>query len=78
MQVGVDAVGGARQRDAVDQEYEQHEVRQRGCDPHDLAEGGELAVRASLCASPARPFLTEPVTPSPASCTRRPCHELHH
>lgn len=39
MQVGVDAVGGARQRDAVDQEHEQHEVGQRGRDPHHLAEG---------------------------------------
>ncbi|KAL0620565.1 hypothetical protein AAY473_008890 [Plecturocebus cupreus] len=36
VQVGIDAVGGAGQRDTVDQEHEQHEVRQRGCDPHHL------------------------------------------
>lgn len=48
MQVGVDAVGGAGQRDAMDQEHEQHEVRQRGRDPHDLAVD-KLAVRAWLC-----------------------------
>lgn len=39
VQVGVDAVGGAGQRDAVDQEHEQYEVGQRGRDPHHLAEG---------------------------------------
>lgn len=48
MQVGVDAIGGARQRDAMDQEHEQHEVRQRGGDPHDLAVD-KLAVRVWLC-----------------------------
>lgn len=47
VQVGVDAVGGAGQRDAVDQEHEQHEVGQRGCDPHHLAVD-RLAVRAWL------------------------------
>lgn len=36
VQVGADAVGGAGQRDAMDQEHEQHQVRQRGRDPHDL------------------------------------------
>lgn len=36
VQVGADAVGGAGQCDTVDQEDEQHQVRQRGRDPHDL------------------------------------------
>lgn len=48
VQVGVDAIGSAGQRDAVDQEYKQHEVRQRGRDPHHLAVG-KVAVRARLC-----------------------------
>lgn len=47
MQVGVDAVGGTRQRDAMDQEHKQHEVGQRGRDPHHLA-ADKLAVRAGL------------------------------
>lgn len=46
VQVGVDAVRGSGQRDAVDQEHEQHEVRQRGRDPHDLAVH-KLVVRAA-------------------------------
>lgn len=48
MQVGVDAIGGAGQRDAMDQEHEQHEVRQRGSDPHNLAVD-KLAMRVWLC-----------------------------
>lgn len=73
VQVGVDAVGGAGQRDAMDQEHEQHEVRQRGCDPHHLA-GDELTVRAWLCCPQGGVRgLGEPDTPSP----HLPSHSTH-
>lgn len=65
VQVGVDAIGSAGQRDTVDQEYKQHEVRQRGRDPHHLAVG-KVAVRARLCRQRGGGLAGgEPVTPSP-------------
>lgn len=68
VQVGIDAVGGAGQCDAMDQEHKQHEVRQRGRDPHNLAVE-KLAVRAQLCPWPggaagAQALSQEPGTPS--------------
>lgn len=78
MQVGVDAVRGARQRDAVDQEHEEHEVGQRGCDPHHLAvdRGRGRGVRSL----PRKPGVPSPNFPSPRvqapGSIPRPGHSL--
>lgn len=83
VQIGVDAVGGAGQRDTVNQEHKQHEVRQCGRDPHDLAVD-KLTVRDSLCPRPGRGLggaqvLSQRASHSfpPPSFTQYTCHELH-
>lgn len=37
VQVGIDAIGGTGQCDAMDQEHKQDKVRQGGCDPDNLS-----------------------------------------
>lgn len=37
MQVGIDAIRGTRQCDAMDQEHKEDKVRQGGCDPDNLS-----------------------------------------